>query len=107
MPLTSRRQFNSRNLCGCTSSQNYWPLQFLNLRNFETDRDTSEKHEIKLLDLQEIYQFDRAFLSYLVSFQSYGGFKKNWSGQLFFFYCKYVVSYHKDSKDYKKKDYRK
>ena len=44
---------------------------FVNLPNFETERDTSEKHEIKLLNLQEIYQFDLIFfLSYLVSFQS-------------------------------------
>jgi len=31
---------------------------FLNVRNFETERDTSEEHGIKSLDLQEIYQFD-------------------------------------------------
>jgi len=49
-----------------TSSQRCWPLQFfLNLRNFETERDTSEKHRIKSLDLQEIYQFDHS--SFVVS----------------------------------------
>jgi len=40
------------------------------------ERDTSEKHEIKSLDLPGIYQFDLAFLPYLLSFQSYVGLKK-------------------------------
>jgi len=35
---------------------------FLNLQNFETERDRSEKHEIKSLDLQEISQFDLCFI---------------------------------------------
>jgi len=47
---------------------------FLNIRNFETEGDAAEKHDIKSLDLQEICQFDLAFfLPYLVLFQSYGG----------------------------------
>ena len=40
---------------------------FLNLRNFETEGDTSEKHEMKSLDLQDIYQFD-LFFFYLFFF---------------------------------------
>ena len=49
-----------------TSSQKTMDCSnFLNLRNFETERErererereTSEKHEIKSLDLQEMYQF--------------------------------------------------
>jgi len=38
---------------------------FLHLRNFETERYTQEKHEIKSFDLQEIYDFDFSF--YVVS----------------------------------------
>ena len=34
---------------------------FLNFRSFETERYTSEKHGIKSLDLQEIYEFDLSF----------------------------------------------
>ena len=34
---------------------------FLLLRNFETERYTQEKHEIKSLDLREIYEFDFSF----------------------------------------------
>jgi len=34
---------------------------FLHLPNFETERYTQEKHEIKSFDLQEIYDFDFSF----------------------------------------------
>jgi len=34
---------------------------FLHVRNFETERYTQEKHEIKSFDLQEIYEFDLSF----------------------------------------------
>ena len=34
---------------------------FLNHRNFETERYTSERHKIKSLDLQDIYEFDSSF----------------------------------------------
>jgi len=34
----------------------------LSPRNFETERYTAEKHEIKSLDLQEIYLFDLGFV---------------------------------------------
>jgi len=34
---------------------------FLRLRNFETERCTQEKHQIKSLDLKEIYEFDFSF----------------------------------------------
>jgi len=34
---------------------------FLHLRNFETERYTQEKHQIKSFDLQEIYGFDFSF----------------------------------------------
>ena len=51
---------------------------FLNLRNFWTERDTSEKLEMKSLDLKETYQLDLSFfVVYIVSFQSYRGLKKN------------------------------
>jgi len=61
---------------GCARSQkNIARSIFFNLRNVETERYTSEKHELKLLDL-EIYEFDLAFLSDLVSFQSYGSLKQ-------------------------------
>ena len=36
---------------------------FLHLRNFETERYTQEKHQIKSFDLQEIYEF---YLSFFV-----------------------------------------
>jgi len=49
---------------------------FLNLLDFETERDTSENHEIKSLDLKEIHHCGRSFLLYLVSFQSYRSLKK-------------------------------
>ena len=49
---------------------------FLHLRNFETERYTQEKHQIKSFNHQEIYEFDFTFLSYLASFQSYGSLKK-------------------------------
>jgi len=35
---------------------------YLNLRYFETERNTSEKLEIKSLDLHEIYRFDLSFV---------------------------------------------
>ena len=34
---------------------------FLHLRNFEAERYTQEKHEIKSFDLQESYDFDFSF----------------------------------------------
>jgi len=34
---------------------------FLHIRNFEMERYASEKHEIKSLELQEIYEFDFSF----------------------------------------------
>jgi len=34
---------------------------FLHPRNFETERYTQEKHQIKSFDLQEIYEFDFSF----------------------------------------------
>jgi len=34
---------------------------FSNLRNFERERDTLEKHDMKSLDLQKIYQFDLGY----------------------------------------------
>jgi len=34
---------------------------FLYLRNFETERYTQEKQQIKSFDLQEIYEFDFSF----------------------------------------------
>jgi len=34
---------------------------FVNIRNFETQRDATKQHEIKSLDFQEIYQFDLSF----------------------------------------------
>ena len=34
---------------------------FLHLRNFETERYTQEKHQIKSFDLQETYEFDFSF----------------------------------------------
>jgi len=37
-------------------------LIFSNSRNFETEGDTPEKHEIKSLDPEEIYQFGLSFL---------------------------------------------
>jgi len=48
------------------------------LRNFEMERYTEEKHEIKsALDLQEIYEFDlQLFCCISFFFQSYGSFKK-------------------------------
>jgi len=46
----------------CTSNQKSIARSiFLNLRNFGTDRYTSEKYEIKSLDLQEIDEFDFSF----------------------------------------------
>jgi len=33
----------------------------LHLRNFETERYTQEKHQIKSFDLKEIYEFDVSF----------------------------------------------
>jgi len=42
---------------------------FLQLRNSETERDTSEKHESKSLDLQNILQFDDSFFC-SISFRS-------------------------------------
>jgi len=47
---------------GCTiSGKSIDRYNFLNLRNFETEGNTSEKHQVKSLDLQEIYQFDISF----------------------------------------------
>jgi len=43
------------------------PFFLKNLRNFETKRDTSEKHGMKSLDLLKIYQSE---LFYLISFSS-------------------------------------
>jgi len=34
---------------------------FSHLRNFETERYTQEKHQIKSFDLKEIYEFDCSF----------------------------------------------
>jgi len=51
---------------------------FSNPHNFETKRDTSEKHGIKLLHLQEIYPFDLSFsvvprsVSKLQRFEKFG-----------------------------------
>jgi len=48
---------------------------FSNSRNFETEGDTPEKHGIKSLDPEEIYQFDSSFLvvspsvSYIQAFE--------------------------------------
>jgi len=36
---------------------------FLHLRNFETERYTQEKHQIKSFDLKEIYEFDFSFFA--------------------------------------------
>jgi len=58
---------------------------FLNLRNF----DTSEKHEVKSRIFKRSITLTLALLSYLVSFQRYGGLK-NWGSQ--YFYTAFVYS---------------
>jgi len=61
----------------CTVSlKNTGRSNFLNLRNFETEVDMPEKHGIKSLDPQEIYQHDSGFLVDLFPVQSDRGLKK-------------------------------
>jgi len=54
--------------CAASSNQYYGSQKsiersiFFNVHNFKTERDTSEKHEIKSLDLREIYHFNLSFL---------------------------------------------
>jgi len=49
---------------------------FSNLLKFETERDKSQKNEMKFLDLQEIYQFDLRSFVVSRSVQKLPRFKK-------------------------------
>jgi len=55
----------------------------LNLRNFETERDTSDKHGIKSLDLQDLYQYDPCCFVVSRFVPKLRRLKKNRSGQYF------------------------
>jgi len=56
----------------------------LHLRNFETERYTKEKHEIKSFDLQEIYEFGFSFFVVSRFVPKLRKSKKNWSAQYIF-----------------------
>jgi len=57
---------------------------FLHLRNFETERYTQEKHEIKSFDLQEIYEFNLLAFCGISLRSKVTEVKKNWSAQYIF-----------------------
>jgi len=59
----------------CTTSSQKCIANFLNLRNFETKRDTTKKAQINK-SLEDLTILFRAFLTYIFPFQSYGGSKK-------------------------------
>jgi len=53
------------------------------LRNFETGRDSFEKHRTKSLDLQEIYEFDPRVFVVSPTVLKLQSFFKKWSDQYF------------------------
>ena len=64
---------------------------FLNLCNFETERYTSEKHEIKSLDFQEVYEFDLSLFVVSRFVPQLRKFKKNGRAQ-YIFDCQYTAA---------------